>query len=324
MTKPNCTSKSQSCGNACIERKDICRSKLSDEASELAKSLAEELTLDDVFQIQSAGHSVDREKVKRLQEAGLTKTEAQAFGQYIGTKYADMNRAMYAPQTMASADLEYYNSLNRAAAKGLAKLPSYTNEELDSYISANTSKYASERSPDGLLTHCMKLDGDVYDSFLAKHKVGDTVEAGKFLSTSWAEDGGSSMFAQGANVRLRVLPIDDGTGSGKAVDQYKNALIEDEILFHPATRFRVTAINKQLDYEETVVNKVHINQLQNAIRSADAGMAPSYIESQLVQYYTPGQTDIEAAWNVAKKGKLVRTKGELDIFYKELPAKQRI
>jgi hypothetical protein len=300
---PHCTSRSQSCGMACIERHKVCRQKLGAEASVLANRLARSLT-------------IEAEKVLKLKAAGLTNSEAIAFSSYIGPKYRDMNRSLYAPETMTTAELAENSALAHAAAKGLQKLPSFTAADVQLYIDANQSNYAMPMSDDGLLTHSMRLEGAVHTAFAERHVVGDIVEAGKFLSTSWAQDGGASMFAQNANVQIKILPIDDGTGSGKAVDQYKNELIEDEILYHPATRFVVEAIYRQPDRDEITVNKLDVRQLQKV---AEGSTSRSHMHDLMIQHYTPGSTSVIAALAAAKRGKMTRVYGHIEVHYRELP-----
>jgi hypothetical protein len=189
-----------------------------------------------------------KEKVARLIADGMDKYEASGTTDYIGSAYREMNALFWdkdAKKKLGDHSYELNVARVKAASSGLRKLPPVTADALDSLVSKG-HKSALPYSG-GVLTHGLKLEGVDLDSFVEKHKLaaksGSPVEAGKFLSTAWNE-GGHPGFMSKANVEIAVTAKMDGSGSGRLVDQYKNHLFENEILFPPDTKFKVTKVEQ--------------------------------------------------------------------------------
>jgi hypothetical protein len=290
--KKNCT-KGISCGLGCISAAKVCKKQLnptqkaqkkqvvdnvkkkasggksitSNEASDPPEeqnlsimSEAEEIML------QASISSFDRPKVKKMEKLGLSEAEAAGVAAYIGNHYRAMNQTFWDPD----AEKNITNSFGpegyaltiarvKAAQSGLSKLPPVTLDNLNASVKKQGPPQALPYS--GQLIHGMKLYPSDLEDFAARHeaaaKSGEPVKAGKFMSTGWGE-GGEGFFMHNANVEIVVTPKMDGTGQGRLVDQYKNKAFENEVLYGPEARFKVSKVEhiKEIKPSVKVVEKL--------------------------------------------------------------------
>jgi hypothetical protein len=279
--KPNCKPSSIACGFTCISGKKICRITMTMEQQQAAKALKKELTANkkeklDPKHLTGAGKASDpskeqsllsivekkylqesvapndKPKIKKMVKFGLDEEESIGLAAYIGIAYKDMNSTFWdknAENKLKAKGGEGYHELTlarvKAAQAGLSKLPPVTLDDLNAAVKKKGPPQAEPYS--GTLTHGMKLDEAALKDFVGRHeiaaKTGETVQAGKFMSTGWGE-GGEALFTERANVQILVAPKMDGTGQGKMVDQYKNLTFENEVLYGPDAKFTVSKIER--------------------------------------------------------------------------------
>ncbi len=219
-------------------------------------------------QTQSAGHTkaevtlLENEhdpwqnaKIDRIMKAGagITRSEAQGLSHFIGTDFKGMNSMFYDPNWNKGLSAWKEAALVakvKGAAAALAKLPAITKDAIDKAAKSPKANLNGKGAPwkTDYLIHHMKIDGNaalkgIVDEYKKSAGQGVPVEAGKLMSTTWRE-GGDPNFAPGANVELRIKPRLDGKGQGKLVDKFKNSVWENEVTYHPKTRFKVTEIDE--------------------------------------------------------------------------------
>lgn len=182
-----------------------------------------------------------RDNILKL-EPQIKSSEAQAFAHYIGDYFEDINRTFW-DKSFKKQDPESYHQ-SKAIAAGvsiaIAKIKPITAESLSAEIAAMIGGKGEPMAPDGRLTHNMNIkDPKLLSTFLGDRPEGSTISADKFFSTSWAA-GGEAGFNNNVNIEFRVLPRLDGGGQGRLVDRYKNEIFENEVLFPPEAKFKVT------------------------------------------------------------------------------------
>jgi hypothetical protein len=207
---------------------------------------AKKLTAQQNELISKSAFGSDVAKGERIvkDNPSITKEEGEAFASYIGSDYENINRTFWDKDFSEDGDKKEV-ALAKARAAGavnaLQKMPAVTKETLLKTI--KDSEQASPLAKDDLLTHHRDVDDS--EEFLSQYQKaladGSSVAAGQLLSTSWQE-GGHPGFARGANIEFKIKPKLDGSGAGRLVDKYKNYTFEDEILYPPATKFKITGI----------------------------------------------------------------------------------
>jgi hypothetical protein len=304
--KKKTCSKGISCGIGCISATKVCRKKTTPSQKAKKKLIAESakegqaqptnntdapkalkvLSSDQEHLVNLNVSADDESRMEKImtQHPEITTGEAAGFAAYIGNHFSEMNMSFWDRENFELTDPEAFRLADAratGAAIALKKMPVVTRESLADATKSHIK--ASPTADDGLLTHSMTLDDP--DKFMKQFKVGEEIGAGKFLSASWAE-GGHSGFAEDANVEFKIKPKLNGDGAGRLVDQYKNFMFEDEILYPPDTKFKVTKIEKKKgnqEVSELISVDVHTEKHEalsriagNLSHALDLGVSPSF------------------------------------------------
>lgn len=186
-------------------------------------------------------------KVKRLKKIGLNPGEARGVAEYIGDDYTLMNSNLWNAGAWEGPEADKYLARNRLAASGMKKLPKTT---LDAMQEVDPDAFEMFMKEGQVLRHDMKnvpepaVQG-LREKYSKLIEDGDNAIADKFLSTTF-NTSGEKYFSEGANVRFNVKGKLDGTGRSSLVDVYKNSANEREVLFQPATEFKVIKVREEL------------------------------------------------------------------------------
>jgi hypothetical protein len=179
-------------------------------------------------------------KIERMKESGLNEEESQGLSIWISLKYPLINAALRGASG-DKEDLEIGTAAAISSAKALRKLPGFTFEEMRK--NAPEGYTDEDFREDGTLIRGVSIDSENIDSFLEIYK--SSLKSGKsfhepymFASTGRKEHS----IVEDSNIRYIVNPISDGSGQGKAIDQFKNENYEDEVLYPPYSKFKVKEI----------------------------------------------------------------------------------
>lgn len=185
------------------------------------------------------------EKFERFKEQGLSDVEAAALAGWIsGGDYFDFNAAIYdkfAIPNITPEKLEYIEEANSAIKRGLAKLPKVDREKM--LEEAGKKGYRAEDFlEEGKYQRGIYIEGDP-DVFLAKYRAAigkSIIEEAHMAATGLKELG----FIRRANIIYRINGRDSGGGNAVAMDEFKNANYEGEILYPAGQRFRVDNVTQ--------------------------------------------------------------------------------
>ena len=179
-------------------------------------------------------------KIAKLKKMGLNSNEANGVASWISSStYRRMNSAIY-----SGDEDKFGKAAGIRALQGFRKLPAYTHKELETTrlkMGKDSSPYHSLLEPGRLRRG---LDGiDDVDSFLKPFE--EALESGKvykeptFFATTARKD---ISFTSNPQILFEIKSKSDGTGQGRAVDQYKNSAFEGEVVFPPFSKFKVVEI----------------------------------------------------------------------------------
>jgi hypothetical protein len=220
---------------------------------EVAKSLKENgvdgqsLTDNEMALLEKNLLSQPKGKIAKLVADGMNKHEASGMADYIGSDYNAINAIFWDQNAKEKLGSRYEAVLAKAKAaeSGLSKLPPVTAGAINALVSEGHT--SAKPYTGGVLTRGVKLDPATLKTFLKKHQSavdeGSPVGAGQLLSAAW-NDGGHPSFMKNANVEIAITAKMDGSGKGRLVDKYKNTVFENEVLFLPDTKFRVSKVEK--------------------------------------------------------------------------------
>jgi len=190
-------------------------------------------------------------KANRFMQEGLEADEAEALGLYFGSEsglnpndagevaFKTINRANYGDRSNAKA-----NEIADKISSGLDKL-----EKADwGQIQAKYKKAVPDIGNPPKLTRVMTLDNP--ESFISGMVEGKTWVSSSLMSSTVGDE---QAFESGAldgnwskgNIIIKINPKVET--SGVAVDKYKNAANEGEILFNRGTGFKVKKITETPD-----------------------------------------------------------------------------
>lgn len=196
-----------------------------------------------LVKVSRQNENYQRPKIEKLKQQGLSDMEAMGVAAWTDHNYKSINRVIYGDSNYIDPQRELYGkSAGFWAAKGLAKLPSYSKSEI--------LKMVNERGlsmiKDGHLARYVNIAEDQMDSFLSPYR--DAIGKSEFKEpTFFATTALTDSGFEGQNTQFLIKPRSDGSGQGKLVDPFKNDTFEGEVLFPPYSRFRVTKIETPFD-----------------------------------------------------------------------------
>lgn len=197
-------------------------------------------------------NKVQQSKIKRLLDEGLSEYEANGVAVWIGTggNYEAINKAIYDHSLQPGQYLDYGESAGIHASQGLRKLRPYSHEKLARESTAEGLTVLK----DGYLERHIEIPENDFDAFLKPYRdavgIGEFKEPTFFAATMIEEAG-----FEDANVKFRISPKGDGTGQGRAVDEFKNDCFEGEVIYPPYSRFNVLKVEKNDPFVQVFTTK---------------------------------------------------------------------
>lgn len=182
----------------------------------------------------------NKTKKMKAEAKNLSDDEALALSTWIGHKYASMNAILYGGKVGSGIDINAVETTDLLAAKALHKIKPATAKQ----IAAQAKKKGEEFDPDKPLGRYMTVDNPAefvkrYQDALAGN---GEIRESTFFATSHIDRADFSFCNTNTNLTYEVKAKLDGSGNGRYIDHYKNAMSEGEVLYPPETKFRVVAV----------------------------------------------------------------------------------
>lgn len=204
----------------------------------------QKLDLERLVQYNQTPGGASSKKIQKLREEGLEEDEALGLGIWVSHLYSLLNASIVG-KPMKESDERIGQAASISAAKALKKLPGFTFEEMrkNAFI-----KYKDEHFyEDGMIVRGISLGADQYEEFLEPYKEALKTKTIYREPTLFAATGLKAHSFLSREIKYYIKPIADGTGQGRSVDAYKDHNYEDEVLFPPFSKFRVTKIEDSSD-----------------------------------------------------------------------------
>ena len=293
------------CGNACISKEDRCLKNVGEKIGGLTgrfidliirhsqpqpqpkkigglTSKAVQFVLDKIAersQQQPQYPGPDKkflQKVKKIangrkpKDTKLNIDEISAITSWKQTGYAAMNAILLGSEHKSAVAERVIN-----AARGLKKLPSYTEKDIENQV----SEYEGSARKDGKLSRGISGIKDL-NKFLKPYEEalssGKTHEEPTFFATTYLE---GNHFLENAQVEYVVGHKKDGTGQGKLVDNFSKDLKEGEVLFQPYSKFKITNIERT-KIQEQAIDMELVNESKNNLPSKYKFLTSSTIANE--------------------------------------------